>query len=513
MSMQARYRTFYLIPVSSDAGLTSMALGLVRSFQLAGVRVAFVKPIAQPETGRDEQDQSLHFARALCSMKAPDAIPFEHAAEMVRSGQLGGLMEEVVDLVEKIRDGRDVIVVEGLIPDTNLQIVTRLNIEIIRSLAADIIPVLAGKGQSADILAARTATAIEQYGDDGRRPIAGIMVNYCSEAGAAALTGVGRLQVRPDVAPVPILAATPYVPSLSAPRVIDIAESLGLEILHRGEIENSRVQAPLIAARSPEKLLGHLRPGTLVITPADRSDAILATALIAQRGMPLAGFLFTCGGHPAPEVLSILASPPLDRLPLLGTTDDTLTTAIRFANLSKHIGKTDLQRMDRVVSFLAERIDTRPLAKRIGQPAEELMPPPVFRHRLVETARAARQIIVLPEGDEPRTLKAATICAEKGIAHCILLGGPAKIRVVASSHGIELNGDIEIIDPEPLRRKYVQPMVAIRKNKGLTPLQAKVGLEDTVVLGTMMLVQGEVDGLVSGAVHIRRTLSGRPCSW
>ena len=102
MSTQAHYRTFYLVPVSSDAGLTSLALGLVRSFQLAGVRVGFVKPIAQPETGRNEQDQSLHFARALCSMKGPDSIPFEHAAEMVRSGQLAGLMEEVVDQVEKI---------------------------------------------------------------------------------------------------------------------------------------------------------------------------------------------------------------------------------------------------------------------------------------------------------------------------------------------------------------------------------------------------------------------------
>ena len=44
-------------------------------------------------------------------------------------------------------------------------------------------------------------------------------------------------------------------------------------------------------------------------------------------------------------------------------------------------------------------------------------------------------------------------------------------------------------------------MVERRKSKGLTPLQAEKGLEDTVVLGTMMLAEGDVDGLVSGAVH------------
>jgi phosphate acetyltransferase len=150
---------------------------------------------------------------------------------------------------------------------------------------------------------------------------------------------------------------------------------------------------------------------------------------------------------------------------------------------------------------MAERIDTKLLASRIDLPADHLMPPPVFRHRLVEAARGASRRIVLPEGDEPRTLKAAAICAEKKIAHCVLLGAPEKIKAVAISHGIELPPDLEIIDPDRARRSYVAPLVDLRKGRGLTPLQAEIGLEDNVVLGTMMLQQGHVDGLVSGAVH------------
>ena len=129
------------------------------------------------------------------------------------------------------------------------------------------------------------------------------------------------------------------------------------------------------------------------------------------------------------------------------------------------------------------------------------MPPPVFRHRLVEAARAANRRIVLPEGDEPRTIRAAAICAEKGVAHCVLLGNPDRIRAVAQSHGVDLPAEVEIIDPDSIRAHYVAPMVERRKSKGLTPLQAEKGLEDTVVLGTMMLAEGDVDGLVSGAVH------------
>ena len=499
MNSASTHHTFFLVPVARETGLTSMALGLVRALQLAGIKVGFVKPIVQPEAIVGDADLAGHFARTLCGTETPDPIPFDHAAEMVRSGQLAALMEEVIALTAEVREHHDVVVVEGLIPDADLQIVTRLNIEMVRSLGADLIPVLAGGTHDLEALTEKTATAIEQYGDDGRRPVAGVLINHCSQPTAVALSARRNLQV--GEVEVPVIAAVPSDPRLSAPRVLDVAEALDFEILHRGDIETARVENQLVAARSPEKLIGHLRPGTLVVTPADRSDAILATALVAQRGMPLAGFVFTCGGRPAPEIGALLRSAPLDRLPVLGTDDDTFTTATRLAGLSRHVGRDDAERMERVVTFVAEKIDVPPLVSRLHVPLEPLMPPPVFRHRLVEAAREADRRIVLPEGDEPRTLKAAAICAEKGIARCVLLGKPEVVRSVAASHGIDLPDGVEILDPETTRPAYVASMVERRKSKGLTAVQAEKGLEDTVVLGTMMLAEGDVDGLVSGAVH------------
>jgi phosphate acetyltransferase len=500
MNVATARHTFYLVPVSSEPGLTSMALGLVRALQLAGVKVGFLKPIVQPEAIVGDTDLASHFARTLCGTPTPEPIAFDHAAEMVRAGRLSDLMEEVVALAETVRAAHDVVIVEGLIPDADFQIATRLNIEIIRSLGADLVPVMIGHARDPAKLAAKTAAAIEQYGDDGRRPIAGVMVNHCTAAHAETLASARLLKLESG-AEVPIIAAVPTAAKLSAPRILDIADALGLEVFHRGDIATARAQAHLVAARSCEKLIGHLRPDTLVVTPGDRSDAILATALVAQRGMPLAGLLFTCGSRPAPEVEALLRLPPLDRLPQLGTPDDTFTTATRLANLSSHVGRDDAVRMERVISFVAEKIVVEPLLSRLHVPVEALMPPPVFRHRLVAAARAAGRRIVLPEGDEPRTIRAAAICAEKGIARCVLLGKPETVRAVAADHGIDLPEGVEILDPETTRSAYVAPMVERRKSKGLTAVQAEKGLEDTVVLGTMMLAEGHVDGLVSGAVH------------
>ena len=83
----------------------------------------------------------------------------------------------------------------------------------------------------------------------------------------------------------------------------------------------------------------------------------------------------------------------------------------------------------------------------------------------------------------------------------MLIAKPDEVHAIAKAQGIDLPADLEIIDPDSIRQRFIAPMVELRKDKGLTPQLANVQLEDTVVLATMMLAEDEVDGLVSGAVH------------
>nr|WP_257791637.1 phosphate acetyltransferase [Moraxella bovoculi] len=126
--------------------------------------------------------------------------------------------------------------------------------------------------------------------------------------------------------------------------------------------------------------------------------------------------------------------------------------------------------------------------------------PYAFRNQVVRLAQNAKKRIVLPEGDEPRTIEAAAICQSRGIAQCVLLGDADKIRAVADERGVTLPDGIEIIEPATVIEKYVAPMVERRKGK-IDEEGARQALQDTVYLGTMMLQVGDVDGLVSGAIH------------
>ena len=143
------------------------------------------------------------------------------------------------------------------------------------------------------------------------------------------------------------------------------------------------------------------------------------------------------------------------------------------------------------------------LAKELAsEPAERKTSQAMFRAGLLLKASKAKKRIVLPEGSEPRTVQAAKLVIDRGIAVPVLVGKKDEIFKVAKEQGVELPANIEIIEPSAeLAEKYVPTLVELRKSKGMTEDQARAALADNVMLGTMMLKMGEVDGLVSGAIH------------
>jgi phosphate acetyltransferase len=116
-------------------------------------------------------------------------------------------------------------------------------------------------------------------------------------------------------------------------------------------------------------------------------------------------------------------------------------------------------------------------------------------------ARRYDKRIVLPEGTEERTLKAADAVIAEGIARITLLGDPKEIMALAQSLGLKNIDKATIINPvsHPMKDKYIDLMVELRKSKGLTREEASRLIEDPLYLGVMMIKNGDVDGEVAGA--------------
>ena len=119
-----------------------------------------------------------------------------------------------------------------------------------------------------------------------------------------------------------------------------------------------------------------------------------------------------------------------------------------------------------------------------------------------EKARSSIKRIVLPEGDEPRTVQAAAKLHAEKLACPVLLGEPERIKAVAKETGADITG-IEIINPKDSAKasEYANALYELRKAKGVTEEAARQLVQDTMYYGIMMVKSGDADGLVSGAVH------------
>lgn len=123
-----------------------------------------------------------------------------------------------------------------------------------------------------------------------------------------------------------------------------------------------------------------------------------------------------------------------------------------------------------------------------------------FIDGLKAKAKSNMKTIVLAEGEDLRTIKAAAIVKAEGYAKNILLGNPEKINKMAADEGLDISG-IEIINPELGNEEFAELFAELRKKKGVTIEQARETVKDPLYYGVMMVKTGMVDGMVAGAIN------------
>ena len=125
-----------------------------------------------------------------------------------------------------------------------------------------------------------------------------------------------------------------------------------------------------------------------------------------------------------------------------------------------------------------------------------------FIEEIKNRAKQDIKTILLPEAEDERILKAASIVSKQGFAKVILLGVEEKILNDCKEYNINIDG-VEIINPleSSKKKEYIEKFYELRKAKGMTIDQAEELLKEPIYFGMMMLKENEADGLVSGAAH------------
>lgn len=495
-------QTLFIAPAAPGVGLTSVCLGLVHALDSIGLRVAFCKPLQQNPAPDNSLDHTALLLQACTPLKPPRPLDMFSVRSFLAQGNEASVLEAAVERVEQARrsvtGGADIVIAEALVTGNSEVDGHQLNSRMAQALDADVILVDSPAGIKQRDLIERLEIAANAFGGAGSARLLGCILNRCTTASFQ--QEILCLTRKSDA--LALLGCIPDNPQLSSPRSRDVAIFLEAAWLNEGAAHERRVHNIVLAAQSETALVPHLTPGALVVIPGDRDALALTACLAALNGIELAGLLFTEGCTPSAAILHLCQSAFNKGLPVLSVAGSTYDTLLQLSSaLNMPIPVDDKTRAEHTMDFVAAHIKTELLRQRLHAPHAPRLSPAAFRYQLGERARRANKRIVLPESDDPRILRAAVLCSDRKIARCVLLGMPDEIRRLAQAHGIELPKELELLDPAPYRKKFLKPLLQMRQHKGLSEERAHQALEDNVVVGTLMLVFNEADGLVSGATH------------
>jgi phosphate acetyltransferase len=506
-------RTLLVVPTAAGAGLARTCLGLVRALDRRGVNVGFVKPVAQPRADGGP-DRSAALVAATTSLRPPDPLSTAQLEQQLGSGGLDVVLEKVVAVWQPVHDQYDVVVVEGLTPGPARLYASGLNQALAKALDADVLlvagwptadaggghraertaePGLESAAETVESLAETLAITASGYSSGEQARVVGCVVNGLPAKDAQLGEALAQRGLR-------LIAAVPHRPELTWLRVRDLVRELDPRVLSEGDLSR-RIKEVAVFAQGIPGGLRMLSEGRLVVVPADRHDVVMAACLAELSGTRLAALLLSVGAEPDPRVWELTRATRATGLPILVVDDNSYETAMRVRDLDPGLPIDDLERIEAVTDNIADAMDASWLESLRSSARSGRLSPAAFRYNLVERARAAAACVVLPEGTEPRIVQAAVACAERGIARSVLLGPPEQLAGLARSLGLPLPDGVTVVDPQAVAERYVAPLARLREHRGWTEEMARDHLADPITVGTMMLQQGEVDGLVAGAVH------------
>jgi phosphate acetyltransferase len=488
-------RTLYVTAAVPRSGGSVVVLGLFEAMSRRVGRVAAFRPLT-PERSRDEILGLLELRYGINPEAAWGATYDDYYADP------DATMARVLERYGQVEREHDAVLAIG----TNFRSpgaanALTINAQIAANLSAAALVVVDGRdAATADGVATAGGLARSIMVNHGV-PVLGMVANRVpddrTDAVRRALEHIRR-------EPEEIISVVPSSRLIDAPSVDQVLQACAARMIS-GDPNRLRDQALdfMVAAMTLPAVLRGLATGMLVLVPGDRSD-ILVGVLMAHRSNTfprLSGVLLTGGVAPEPVISQLVAGMGTG-LPVAVTDLTTFQAATLAATARGHLTDGSWQRTEAALDLMAAQLDTTTLLDRLVLTRSQTVTPLMFQQDLVERARSDRRRIVLPEGTEPRVLRAAATVVARGIADIILIGDPATVTAAAAQTGVDLKG-ITVLDPteEGLRHRMATEYAKLRSHKGMTYAGAFDLVTDVSYFGTLLVWLGLADGMVSGAAH------------
>lgn len=495
-------KSLYITATEAKSGKTSIVLGLtdlaLRNAQSPG----FFRPIINDGSGA-EDDIALIVSRFETRTPVEEmyAFTWSKVMELMAQNKQETIWNGIIRAFQNLEEKHDFILCEGTdFSSSSTTFEFDINAEIADMLGVPVLLVASADLKTPDQTLQAIELAHSSLARKGCRIIS-TLINLVHPEKREELAVYLEAAGRPvDNCSICLL---PYDDLLAAPTLQEISDNLNATKLYGGDLHEEHVYHYLVAAMQLQNMLEHIKYGSLIIVPGDRVDVIIAClAAVASRTMPyISGIILTGGFVPEGRAKQMIEGMNVT-VPILSVPEETYRATKRINYTPSGISPRDERKITQALSIFEKNVDSDKLAGLIFRSGPSGVSPKMFEYRLISQARAHRQRIVLPEGEEERILLAAENLLSRKVAEITLLGNRDSIAAKVARLGLKLD-EAEIIDPlnSELFDEYVRLYQELRKHKGVTEEAVRDAMRDHSLFGTMMVYRGEADGMVSGSIN------------
>ncbi len=493
----------YITATEARSGKSAVALGVMEMLLARINKVGFFRPIINPRSG-DGVDRDIELICSLYGLDAPYedmyAYTFEEAKTLMASGDISAVIEGVLNKYTHLKRKYDFVLCEGTdYTEWTSAFEFDLNAEIAKNLGSPVMLIANAYHRPVETAIREIELTLSSLKSLGCSTVATIVNRVEAVEKKRLLNLLKDLPLLKDQ----LIYAVPDEKALGSPTVGEIAKALNARVLYGADQLNRNVHKFIVAAMQLRNLLRRIEHGSLIITPGDRADVIVAClAVVSSMSIQnIAGIVLTGGLLPEEPVARLIRG--FSRMvPILSVKEDTFPTATKVEKVHAAIEAGNQRKITRILALFEKNIKVKELADKIIITRSEVITPKMFEFNLLQKARAQKQRIVLPEGDEERILRATEILLRRNVVDIVLLGDRENINRKISQLGLRMDG-FTVITPQESDyfEDYAQTYFNLRKHKGITIDKARDTMGDVSYFGTMMVYKGHADGMVSGAVH------------
>ena len=492
-SSRERSSAIYVASPEGDTGKSTIALGILHRLAATVAKVGVFRPITRLGEDRD-------YILELLLAQSTAGLPYEDCVG-VSYQQLhedpDTAIGDIVDRYHHVADQCDAVLIVGSdYTDVAAPSELSTNARIAANLGAPIVLAVKAKDRTPDQVAQIVDLCLAEIAAQHAHTAA-VVANRCDPSQMNAVADALK-RFEPET------YVLPEEPLLVAPSVAELQAAVEGTVL-RGDpaLLSREAMDVLVAGMTAEHVLERLTEGVAVVTPGDRSDVVLAVVSAhAAEGFPSLSCVILNGGlelHPSIE--SLVSGLGL-RLPIITTEFGTFETASRVASARGRVTALSQRKIDTALALMDTHVDTTDLLAQLAISIPSVVTPQIFTYQLLDRARSDRKRIVLPEGEDDRILKAAGRLLQRGVADLTILGEEAQVRSRAAELGVDLSAAAVLNSrTSELCDKFAEQYAEFRKHKGVTVEQAREVIHDVSYFGTMLVHNGMVDGMVSGATH------------